>query len=693
LLGWSLLAAGAAGLLRDHLHGSATPLGTALQGLGASSAEDLLGRPGSSDLAGLARGLLEQAATWPAWVPVLAIACVFLGLARWIAPRAAGAGRGVGPGAGNASDRPDSGRELTAVMASFSGAYAGIGVFSGISNVLMLTGSFFMLEVYDRVLPSRSLATLVAIAILAAMLFMAQGVLDLIRARMLSRIGVGLDEALSPRIYDAVVRLPLRVQMKSDGLQPIRDLDTLRGFLSGHAPQAFFDLPWMPLYLFIIYLFHPILGLTALVGVAILIAVTLLTEMMSAGPTRAATEHGMMRNAAGEASRRNAEVMAAMGMAPAMQLRWDDINRRFVAAQQRASDVTTGFGSLSRVFRMMLQSAVLGVGAWLVIKGEASAGVIIAGSILASRALAPVELAIANWRGFVAARQSWQRLRHLLRLLPPPTDPMPLPPPRGQLSVEAVAGTAPGEQRLIVQDITFALKSGDGLAVMGPSASGKSTLARVLVGVWPPVRGHVRLDGASLDQWSSAGLGRHVGYLPQDVELFAGTIAQNIARFDPAATPEAIVAAAKAAGVHELIVALKDGYEYQITEQGRSLSAGQQQRVALARALYGDPFLVVLDEPNSNLDADGDRALTEAILKVRARGGIAIVVAHRPSAIAGLNQVLALAHGRQQIFGPKDEVLAKILRPPQGPPPTPIAAAAAGATGARPPPVPDKLRS
>jgi ATP-binding cassette subfamily C protein len=323
--------------------------------------------------------------------------------------------------------------------------------------------------------------------------------------------------------------------------------------------------------------------------------------------------------------------------------------------------VVGGLGSLSKILRLLLQSAILAVGAWLVIHQESTAGIIIAGSILGGRALAPVDLAIANWRGFVAARQSWQRLSRLLGNLPPRSEPMALQPPEKSLLVQNAAVTPPGEQKVVCQDVNFSLAGGKALGVIGPTASGKSSLARMLVGVWTPVRGSVRLDGASLDQWAPEALGRHIGYLPQDVELFPGNVAQNIARFEDPPNAEAVLAAAQAAGVHDLIVNLPDGYETHVGDNNSGLSAGQAQRIALARALYRDPFLVVLDEPNSNLDAEGDEALTQAIIGVRDRGGVAIVVAHRPSAIAGVDYILVMGKGRQQQFGPKEEVLNRIM--------------------------------
>jgi len=559
--------------------------------------------------------------------------------------------------------QPSASTELATALGACRRAFVAIALFSGMSNVLMLTGAIFMLEIYDRVLPSRSVPTLVALLILAAGLYAAQGVIDTIRSRILVRVGNSLDESLSLRVYDAVVRLPLRLGGKGDGAQPIRDLDSVRNFLSGSGPVALFDLPWMPVYLAICFLFHVYIGLTALAGAVILITLTVLTEFLTRRPTRAATQFAAARSALTEASRRNAEAITAMGMANRVAQRWNDLNRNYVASSRRASDVAGGLGAMAKVLRMLLQSALLAVGAWLVIHQESTAGIIIAGSILGARALAPVDLAIANWRGFVGARQSWHRLSLLLGHLPVETEPMPLKAPAKALFVQNAAAAPPGEQKVVCQDVTFSLTAGKALGVIGPTASGKSSLARMLVGVWTPIRGSVRLDGASLDQWSTEALGRHIGYLPQDVELFNGTVAQNIARFEDPPDAEAVIAAAHAAGVHELIINLPDGYETNVGEHGSALSAGQAQRIALARALYRDPFLIVLDEPNSNLDAEGDEALTRAILGIRARGGIAVVVAHRPSAVAGVDYILVMAKGRQQQFGPKEEILNRAVQP------------------------------
>jgi ATP-binding cassette subfamily C protein PrsD len=561
--------------------------------------------------------------------------------------------------------------ELAAALASCRGAFVATGLISGMSNVLMLTGAMFMLEVYDRVLPSRSVPTLIGIAILAGGLYMAQGLIDLIRGRLLIRIGSALDEAVSGRVFDTILRLPMKAARVSDGLQPLRDLDSVRSFLSGLGPIALFDLPWLPLYIGICYVLHPWLGYTALAGAIILAALTLLTEVLTRRPTKAAASFAASRSELAQAGHRNAEAIVAMGMVGRMVHRWAEANRQYMAGQLGASDVVGGLGAVSKVLRMTLQSAVLGVGAFLVIRQEATAGIIIAGSILAARALAPVDLAIAHWKAFAACRQSWQRLNKLLTLLPPEQAPMLLPEPRERLTAESASGAPPGSSKPVLQDVSFKLERGSGLGVIGPTGSGKSSLARLLVGVWQPVRGKVRLDGCTFDQWSTEVLGRHIGYLPQDVELLSGTVAQNIARFEPDADPQAIVAAAKAAGVHDLITELGEGYETHVGERGETLSAGQAQRIALARALYRDPFLVVLDEPNSNLDAAGDEALTRAILGIRARGGIAVVIAHRPSAIAGVDLVLVLKQGRLQAFGPKDEILSKVLQR-DAPPPRPL---------------------
>lgn len=557
--------------------------------------------------------------------------------------------------------------ELAEALTQCRGAFGSVMAFSALINVLMLTGPLFMLQVYDRVLPSRSVPTLVCLGLLMAGLYSFQALLEAIRSRVLVRVGSYLDESLAPRIYDVVVRLPLRLRGGGDGTQPLRDLDHIRSFLSSGGPSALADLPWAPFYLAICFMFHWLIGISAVIGGIILTIITICAEIFSRGPIRAASTHQATRNTLLEASRRNAEVVRAMGMGQRLGSRWSKANTEHLKSQRLASDVSGGLGSLSKALRMLLQSAVLGLGAWLVINQEASGGVIIASSILVSRALAPVELAIANWKGFVSARQGWRRLTNMMAMLPVEEIPLELPAPAGALVVEGIAAVPPSERRVVLNDVSFDLKAGAGLGVIGPSASGKSSLARVLVGVWPAARGKVRLDGAALEQWSPEILGNHIGYLPQDVELFDGTVAENIGRFDHQPDAEKVINAAKAAGAHDLILSLPNGYDTPIGEGGTSLSAGQRQRVALARALYGDPFLVVLDEPNSNLDDEGDRALTGAIANVRRRGGIVIVIAHRPSALAAVDQVLVLANGQKVKMGPKEEVLRAVLRPSAAP--------------------------
>jgi ATP-binding cassette subfamily C protein len=488
-----------------------------------------------------------------------------------------------------------------------------------------------------------------------------------------------------------VVTLPLKGRTGSEGLQPLRDFDTVRSFLSGIGPTALFDLPWLPLYLGLCFILHPWLGVIALVGAIVLFGIALMTEIMSRRPLQEAVGHAGARQQQAEASRRNAEAIKAMGMAAPLARRWTAANDKYIMAHERAADASSGLGALSKVLRFLLQSLVLGTGAWLAILDMATPGVIIAASILTSRALAPIETAIAHWKAFLSARQSWRRLGELLTALPPEVEPMALPAPEQSMSVESVVIGIPGSREVIVSNVSFTLQAGDGLGIIGPSASGKSTLVRALVGVWPVLRGAIRLDGATLDHWSPAAFGAAVGYMPQAIELFDGTVAENISRFADKADPTDVVAAAKAAGAHDMILRLPEGYDTRTGEGAGSLSAGQRQRVALARALYGNPFLVVLDEPNSNLDSEGEAALTEAIKGIRERGGIVIVVAHRPSALAALDQVLVMRGGTMQALGPKDEVLRKSLVPQQPAPPArpaattvqPLRAAAAGGNAER----------
>ncbi|ATN32510.1 type I secretion system permease/ATPase [Rhizobium sp. ACO-34A] len=538
-------------------------------------------------------------------------------------------------------------------------AFLSVAVVSAVTNILMLTGPLFMMQVYDRVLASRSVPTLVALSILAVGLYVFLGVLELIRSRILVRIGQQLEEQLGGPTFDAVMVLPLRMSRKEAISQPVRDLEQIRQFMGGPGPVAICDMPWLPLYLAILFLFHPYLGWLAVAGAAILIVLTVASEAILRQPMLRMSGLAAARSDFLEAGRRNAEALHAMGMREAYSARWHDTNSKYLEEQRRSNDATTSFSTVSKIFRLALQSAVLALGAWLAIKQLASPGAMIASSILTSRALAPIEQAIGQWRGFVNARQARNRLHQLLEKFRQNGDRMALPKPEHSLAVAGLTVVAPGTQAPIIRDVTFSLPSGHGLGIIGPSGSGKSTLARALVGIWPPVRGSIRLDGAEIDQWASEALGPSIGYLPQDVELFDGTIAENISRFGASAKPEAIIEAAKLAGAHELILSMPDGYDTRIGMDGAVLSAGQRQRVGLARTLYGNPFLIVLDEPNANLDAEGETALTNAIVAIREKGSIVIVIAHRPNALAAVDHVLVVAQGTMVTFGPRDEVLRK----------------------------------
>ncbi len=535
-------------------------------------------------------------------------------------------------------------------------------VVSGVVNVLALTGSFYMLQVYDRILTSHSVPTLLALSLLAAILFLFQGGLEVLRGQVLVRLASRMDRRLIPIAHDAVMRLRSVTGAQGNAVQPIRDVDAIRSFLSGQGPIAILDMPWMPLYVVFVFVLHPVLGFITVFGALFLIGITLLTERLVRAPGETAMAVSRRRWAIAEASDRNAEVLLAMGFGRRFSRQLERVNAEHIAANERLSDLVGGFSSVSRIFRLMLQSALLGVGAYLTIRGEMTAGAIIACSIAASRALAPIEVAIGNWRGLAAARKAADRLDAVFRHLPEKDAPLLLPAPCRSLKVESISVAVPGTQTVILTGIGFDIAAGTVLAVIGPSAAGKSTLARVLTGVWPLSRGAIRLDGAALSSWSTEDLGRHIGYLPQDVQLFDGSITDNIARFEEQPDSQRVVAASAAAGVHEMVLRLPEGYETRIGESGSVLSAGQRQRIALARALYGEPFLVVLDEPNSNLDADGEKALIDAMADVRARGGIVVVIAHRPSVLTAADLVAVIGGGQLTAFGPRDDVLRKVLR-------------------------------
>ncbi|SCZ13537.1 type I secretion system permease/ATPase [Microvirga guangxiensis] len=528
---------------------------------------------------------------------------------------------------------------------------------SGIINVLALTGSFYMLQIYDRALTSGSVPTLLALSVLAVGLYLFQGLFDVIRSQVLVRVGARLDKRIAPLAHQVAIDMPRFGFSTSEALERGRDVDTVRGFLGGQGPTALFDLPWMPLYLAFVYFLHPLLGALVLGGAVVLTLLTIATEIMTRRLAGSTHQAAIERNAIADSNARNAEILKAMGMAKRAVARFDRANAEHLSLQTRTNDISGTFGAISKVLRMILQSATLGLGAYLTIQGELSAGAIIASSVASARALAPVDQAIGNWKGVVAARTAFQRLKETVIALADLDEPLVLPAPKGLLQVERITVAAPDSGRVLLSDVEFQVRAGQALGIIGPSGGGKTTLVRALTGIWPVLRGSVRLDGAELTQWKDEDLGHHVGYLPQDVSLLDGTVAENISRFDVENDSRAIVAAAQAAGIHEMIVRLPDGYRTKLGAQGAALSAGQRQRIGLARALYKDPFLVVMDEPNSNLDGEGEAALTEAIKTVRARGGIALVIAHRPSALVAVDLVAVIQNGRLTAFGTKDEII------------------------------------
>ncbi|MEZ5822374.1 MAG: type I secretion system permease/ATPase [Bradyrhizobium sp.] len=537
----------------------------------------------------------------------------------------------------------------------------GIAVFSGVVNVMMLSGSIYMLQVYDRVIPSRNVATLLGLSLMVLCAYLIQGYFDALRSRMLCRVATLFDAGLQEQIHTALATLPLRGAKPMLMQQPLRDLDQIRVFMSGMGPTAFLDMPWIPIFLIALFLFHPLIGFTALAGTIAIVGMTLLSERLSRGAAKAAMDLSAQRQVLADATQRNAEVIKALGMLDRFTARWSRANERYLQENIRASDVAANLGSAAKVLRYLLQSGMLGLGAYLVVIDKASGGVMIASSIMMGRALAPVEVALSTWKQLVAARQGVKRLREICKATAPPAaPPVELPRPSRELSVQNLSVVAPGADRTIVTNVSFALSAGMGLALLGASASGKTSLSKALVGIWPTHSGVVRLDGGALDQWRNGDLGRYVGYLPQDVALFDGTVAENICRFDENATSDAILKAARIAGVHDMILRLPDGYATRIGAGGMSLSAGQRQRVGLARAVFGDPFLVVLDEPNANLDAEGEQALTRAIQTMRAAKSIVIVISHRTSALAALDMALVLYEGKAIAFGRRDEVFARV---------------------------------
>jgi ATP-binding cassette subfamily C protein len=556
--------------------------------------------------------------------------------------------------------------ELGDVIRRFRGAGSSIVMLSVMLNVLALAGSIYLMLIYDKVLLSGSMQTLAVIFVILIVLYIFQGIFDAARARLLQMVGEGFDRAIAARLRELETNLALKGTLSAMPSTPVRDLDQIRSFLSSPGPAAIIDLPWILFFIAILSLLHPALGLTALIGAAALGAVTWLNDRNTRDRVEHVNRLGRQRGISTERLRRGLEAIKGLSITGRMNHLAEDSHTRFVAAQAALARFVAKYTALSRGLRLFIQSAVLTVGAILVIEGKASAGIIFAASILAGRALAPVDQAIANWRGFIGARQAWHRLDQLLAENPPATDlSVTLERPHKSLTVEKVSIAPPGAPAPVVREVSFAVAAGDAVAVVGPSGSGKSTLSRAIANIWPMADGTIRLDGAPLEQYDEHGLRTALGYLPQEVDLFTGTVTQNIARFAPEPPSEKVIAAAKAAGIHELVLSMPDGYDSPVGEGGAVLSAGQRQRVALARALYDDPFLLVLDEPDSNLDPEGEAALGAAIAGIRKRGGIVVVVTHRMALLKEVNQMLVLRGGKQQAFGPRDTVLAALNRAAQ----------------------------
>jgi ATP-binding cassette subfamily C protein len=562
--------------------------------------------------------------------------------------------------------RPSSAKPSVRGFGRARSAFAFAAVFSGVINVLMLTGPLFMIQVYDRVLTSKSVPTLVALSVVAIGLYLFMGVLELIRTRIMIRVGALYDEEMRMPVFERVLMHAV-AKTPGVGTQPLRDLDQVRQFVSGPGPFSLFDMPWVPIYVAVNYLLHPWLGYMSAAGALLLFVLALASELLARTGSSAATQAAMKAHVLAEEAAGSAEVLKSMGMQDNCARRWSKEYQETIEHQSRGADRASVVGAASKVLRLVLQSAALALGAYLAIQGEITAGVIIAASTIMSRALAPVEQAIGHWRGYLAYRKAQERLERLMVQSEPPTGRMQLPTPRGELALENVVVMAPQTMRPLLNGITFALKPGGCLGVVGPTGAGKSCLARAIVGAWPIARGAIRLDRATLDQWPPDQLGQNVGYVPQEVALLTGTIQDNIARF--AANPDAadVVEAARRANVHDMILGLPDGYNTVIGPMGVQLSGGQRQRVALARALYRNPPLLVLDEPNSNLDGEGEAALMNAITEARRRGTTVVLVAHRPSALRVVDHVLYLRDGKQMDFGPRDAVLQKLQGGPGGP--------------------------
>lgn len=554
--------------------------------------------------------------------------------------------------------------DLQKALAACKGSFLAVGFFSLFVNFLMLVPSFYMLQVYDRVVASGSHSTLVMLTLILILLLATMGSLEWVRSRIMVRLSTRLDTLLGGRLYDASFKQALYSGGMNASAQPLNDMTGLRQFLTGNGLFAFFDAPWLPVYLAVMFMFHPWFGWFAVVCAVALICLAWANERLTNQSLKDANKENIAATAFTNKNLRNAEVVESMGMLPQLRRRWQEKNNSVLELQGVASDRAGSITAISKTFRMLVQSLILGLGAYLAIEQEISPGLMIAGSILLGRALAPIDLMIGSWKGFSAARGQYERLNELLAKIAAEPERMSLPAPQGEVAAEALMVTPPGAQQPVIRGINFRVLPGESVGVIGPSGAGKSSLARALLGIWPASHGKVRLDGADVFTWKRDELGPHIGYLPQDIELFEGTISENIARFG-AVDPVAVVEAAKLAGVHELILRLPQGYDTVIGASGGTLSGGQRQRIGLARAVYGKPKLVVLDEPNSNLDDQGERALALALQQLKAAGTTLFVITHRTSVLGAVDKLMVLRDGALAMFGPRDQVLVELQKAQQ----------------------------
>ncbi len=536
-------------------------------------------------------------------------------------------------------------------------------VFSFFINLLLFTGPLYMLQIYDRVITSRNETTLLVLTVIAAFCIVIYAILEMLRSRILVRAGMLFDEKVGGAVFNAVHRGNLR-HPGGGHVQCLRDIDTIREFLTGSGLITLCDAPWFPVFVFASFLLHPWFGYLALAGTFVTLSLTLLNELATRKGLESASRASMAANQNAQAMFRNTEAIHAMGMLGALRQMWSKHHNAALELQASASDRAGIIVASTKFFRMFLQTAVLGTGGYLVIYREISPGAMIAASIIISRALQPIELAVGNWRGFLAARSAFDRVRRLFTVAGAEPERMSLPVPRGELHVSDLIAAAPGKKNspAILKGVSFNLEAGEVIGVVGPSAAGKSTLARVIVGVWPILRGTVRLDGSDLSHWNPEELGQHIGYLPQDVELFAGTVAQNIARFQKIET-ESVIFAAQLAGCKELIQHLPDGFNTQVGDGGEALSGGQRQRIGLARALYGKPSLVVLDEPNANLDAAGEDALLNAVQTLKSLQTTVMIITHKINILAAADKIMIMNDGVVQAFGTRDAILQRLMGP------------------------------